>query len=216
VVGVEMAQAWRRLGSREVTIIEASDRLVAHTEPFVGKELHDAGGWLYAIGDVNGRALLTHMGNYQAGIAVDALLGLNTSDEADHFGVPSVIFTDPQVASVGLTENLAQDRGVDIDVLRCAIKDIAAAGIAGDSINGTCQLIVDRSTGVPVGATFTGPDIGEALHAATVAIVGRVPMSRLRHAVPSFPRFAEIWLELGDAYERGNRTRRANDSGATA
>jgi dihydrolipoamide dehydrogenase len=164
------------------------------------------GGWLYAIGDVNGRAPFTHMGKYQARIAVDALLGRIVSNEADHGAVPRVTFTDPQVASVGLTEAQAKDRGVSVRVVTVLLQDTAAAAVAGKDVTGTAQLVIDEARQVVVGATFTGPDIDGILHSATVAIVGEVPMDRLRHAVAAFPTLSEVWLELNLAYLSGQTT----------
>jgi dihydrolipoamide dehydrogenase len=278
-VGVEMAQAWRRLGSAEVTVVEAGERLLPREEPFAGEQVAQAfadegiaviagtkmvaarrdaddapvvatledgrtivadeilvavgrrpntadigletvglepgrpvavddtlcatgvaGAWLYAIGDVNGRALFTHMGKYHARIAVDALLGRAVTDEADHDVVPRVTFTDPQIASVGLSEAQARDQGLSVRVVRIPLEETAAAAVAGEDVTGTAQLVIDESRQVVVGATFTGPDIDGILHSATVAIVGEVSMDRLRHAVAAFPTLSEVWLELDLAY----------------
>ncbi|HEY3673499.1 MAG TPA: NAD(P)/FAD-dependent oxidoreductase [Acidimicrobiia bacterium] len=286
VVGVEMAQAWKRLGAREVTVIDKASRLVTKFEPFVSDELRAAfeaegiavvldasveraaregsrGGadgpvtltlgdgrtftadellvatgrrpntddlgldavglapgepidvddrlratgvvgddaWLYAIGDCNGRTLLTHMGKYQARIAADAILhGSTVTAWADHRAVPSVVFTDPQLAMVGLTEAKAREQGIDVKVVSHATGDIAGAAVRGKDITGTCQLVVDDARRVVVGATFTGPGVGEMLHAATIAVVGEVPLDTLWHAVPSFPTISEVWLRLLEAY----------------
>jgi dihydrolipoamide dehydrogenase len=169
------------------------------------------GGWLYAIGDVNGRALLTHMGKYHARVAVDALLGCPITDQADHGMVPRVTFTDPQVASVGLTVAQARDQGLSVHVVRSALQETAAAAISGENVTGTAQLVIDEARQVVVGATFVGPDIDGVLHSATVAIVGEVTMDRLRHAVAAFPTLSEVWLELGLAY----RAERASMDGYT-
>jgi dihydrolipoamide dehydrogenase len=158
------------------------------------------GAWLYAIGDVNGRAMFTHMGKYHARIAVDALMGLQVSDEADHLAISRVTFTDPQIASVGLTEAQAREQGIDARVARVALEHTAGAAIAGEGVTGSAQLVIDESRQVIVGATFTGPDIDGILHSATVAIVGEVPMERLRHAVAAFPTLSEVWLGLSLAY----------------
>jgi dihydrolipoamide dehydrogenase len=279
-VGVEMAQAWKRLGAREVTIVAKHDRLVPDLEPFAGDELRAAfeqegitvvlgaeatraaraaddapveltlgdgrtlvgdellvaagrrpntddlgleavglqpgdpvdvddqlratgvdGGWLYAIGDVNGRVLLTHMGKYQARVAADTILhGSSIEAWADHRAVPAVIFTDPQVASVGLTEATARERGIVVRVVNYGTGDVAGASVHGKGITGTSQLVVDEPRRVIVGATFTGPGIGELLHAATIAVAGEVPLDTLWHAVPSFPTISEVWLRLLEAY----------------
>lgn len=279
VVGVEMAQAWRRLGADDVTVIAASDRLLPKEEPFVGEELlaafeaegitvltkkrvmkaaRDAddapvtvtldddttltgdellvaagrrprtgdlgletvglepgkyvdvddqlratgvpGGWLFAIGDCNGRVLLTHMGKYQARIATDVIRGRDVEAWADHRAVPRVVFTDPQVASVGLTEQEARDAGIDVRTVSYGVGDVAAASAHGQRISGTAQIVVDETRRVIVGATFVGPDLGELLHSATVAVAGEVPLDTLWHAVPSFPTFSELWLRLLETY----------------
>jgi pyruvate/2-oxoglutarate dehydrogenase complex dihydrolipoamide dehydrogenase (E3) component len=272
VVGVELAQAWRVLGS-QVSLIEAADRLIAREEPFAselveqslrerGVDVHtgtkavavyssdgevevelETGGplrgeellvaigrrpntteigvesvglepgkpigvddtmrandWLYAIGDVNGRALLTHMGKYQARIAADVILGeggpcLDTT--ADGSRSPRVIFTDPQVAAVGSTLAAAQEAGVKVRAVDVSTQGNAGASFYGrDSAPGTTRLVVDEERGVVVGATFTGPEVAEFLHAATIAVVGEVPVTRLAHAVPTFPTRSEVWLYL--------------------
>ena len=153
--------------------------------------------WLYALGDVNGRALYTHMGKYQARIAADHLLGRPRAyaHGADGAGSPRVIFTHPQVAGVGHTTMSASDAGLDV-----VIADVQTSGNAGGSFfgrgaPGVTRLLADRHRGVLVGATFTGAEVAEMLHAATIAIVGEVPLERLGHAVPAFPTRSELWLE---------------------
>lgn len=275
VVGVEMAQAFRRLGADQVTIVEMGDRLLATEEPFAGDHLAEAfadagievltgatatrvdrdgrdgpvtlslddgrsltgdellvatgrqpstgdlgletvglepgeyvevddqlraigvdGGWLYAVGDVNGRALLTHHGKYQARILGDHLGGREVAATSDHDAVVRVVYTDPQVAAVGLTEADARDRGLDVEVLSFGIGDTAGGALLGKGTSGTAMLVVDRARNTIVGATFTGPGVGEMIHAATVAIVGRVTLDDLWHAVPAFPTMSEVWLRL--------------------
>ena len=157
--------------------------------------------WLYAIGDANGRVLLTHMGKYQARIAADAILNGSTVEAwADHRAVPSVVFTDPQLAMVGLTEAKAREQGIDVKVVSHGTGEVAGASVHGKGITGTCQLVVDDVRRVIVGATFTGPGVGELLHSATIAIVSEVPLDTLWHAVPSFPTVSEVWLRLLEAY----------------
>jgi dihydrolipoamide dehydrogenase len=163
------------------------------------------GDWLYAVGDVNGRALLTHMGKYQARIcgAVIAaraegrgLDGPRFRDLADPDRVPQVVFTDPQVASVGLTGARARERGIDVEILEYDLGSVAGASLLRDGYRGRAALVVDRSADTLVGATFVGPEVAELVHAATVAIVGEVPLSTLWHAVPSYPTMSEVWLRL--------------------
>ncbi len=154
------------------------------------------GEWLYAIGDCNGRALLTHMGKYQARIAADVILGKDAADVADHDMIPRVTFTDPQVCAVGLTEAQAREKGLNVQTVSTATGDVPGAYTGGNGIKGTSFLVIDEDRGVIVGATFTGPLLQELLHSATIAIVGEVPIERLRHAVPSFPTVSEVWLEM--------------------
>jgi pyruvate/2-oxoglutarate dehydrogenase complex dihydrolipoamide dehydrogenase (E3) component len=278
-VGVELAQAFRRLGAEEVTVIEGAERLLAREEPFAGEEVSAAfqaegiavltgvrmtaarrqgsdgpvvatleggrelvgdellvavgrrpatagigldtvgldpgrpvpvdqrlravgvdGGWLYAIGDCNGRAPFTHMGKYHGRVAADVILGRDAADLAGEELVPRVVFTDPQVCAVGLTEAQARDKGLDVTVVRYAVGDVPGAYVLGNGVGGTSQLVVDDARRVLVGATFTGPGLQELLHAATVAIVAEVPVDRLWHAVPSFPTVSEVWLHLLEAY----------------
>lgn len=278
-IGAEMAQAIRRLGADEVTIVEAAPRLLANEEPFAGDELgaalaaegidlvlgrpadgvHRPGpggpvtvtladgwareadellvaagrrpatadlglnvvglepgkaievddrlratgvpeGWLYAVGDANGRALLTHMGKYQARVAADVILGRDTPGAfADHHAVPRVVFTDPQVAAVGRTEAAARADGIDVRTVRHPTGGVAGAAVQGRPQPGTSQLVLDDARGVVVGATFVGHEVQELLHAATIAIVGEVPLDRLVHAVPAFPTVSEVWLRLLEA-----------------
>jgi dihydrolipoamide dehydrogenase len=278
-VGVEMAQAFRRLGCDEVTVVEAGERLLGREEPFAGDELTSAfeaegisvitgvaltaaeregadgpvtatladgrrieadeilvavgrrpstgslgletvglepgrfvevddqlravdvpGRWLYAIGDCNGRALLTHMGKYQGRIVGEVIAGREVRDVADQDMVPRVTFTDPQVCAVGLTEAQARERGLEVRTVEHGTGDVAGGYTLGNGIKGTSKLVIDAARQVIVGATFTGPGVQELLHSATVAIVGEVPLTRLWHAVPSFPTVSEVWLRLLEAY----------------
>jgi pyruvate/2-oxoglutarate dehydrogenase complex dihydrolipoamide dehydrogenase (E3) component len=277
-VGLEMAQAFRRLGADEVTVIEAATRLLAREEPFASDEVRAAleadgiaihidadvtgvrragdgpvtvalsdgpdlagdellvaagrrpvtddlgldtvglqpgrfievddqlrargvaGSWLYAVGDCTGRALLTHMGKYQARIAGDVILGRNAAAIADHGIVPRVTFTDPQVCAVGLTEAQAREAGLNVRTVRSATGGVAGAAVLGDGFAGSSQLVIDEARRVVIGATFVGPAVQELLHSATVAIAGEVPLDRLWHAVPSFPTVSEVWLRLLESY----------------
>lgn len=158
------------------------------------------GGWLYAVGDVNGRALLTHQGKYQARIAGDHILGKDISAWADNSAVPRVVFTDPQVAAVGLTEQQAREKGLHVRGIELPFASTAAAAIMGRDIPGRVKLLIDESSRTVVGATFVGPQAGELIHAATIAIVGGVTIDRLWHAVPAFPTLSELWLRFLEEY----------------
>jgi pyruvate/2-oxoglutarate dehydrogenase complex dihydrolipoamide dehydrogenase (E3) component len=276
VVGVEMAQAWRTLGS-EVVLIEIEQRVLAVEEPFASDQVADGlrelgvevrtgakasavrasdgeveveldgggtvageellvatgrtpntggigldsvsaepgeggflevddqlrvGGseWLYAIGDVNGRALLTHVGKYQARIAADHILGADVAATTDHDAVPRVVFTEPQVAAVGRTLAGALDDGIEARAVDVETSATAGASFVGRNAPGTSRLVVDERRRVLVGATFVGPETAELVHAATIAVVGQIPVDRLWHAVPSFPTRSEVWLKLLEEY----------------
>ena len=156
--------------------------------------------WLYAIGDVNGRALLTHMGKYQARLAGDHILGKDVAATADHTEIPRVVFTEPQVASIGLTLAAAKEAGINARAVDVETSGTAGASFVGRNAPGTTRIVVDEDRRVLVGATFVGAETADFLHAATVAVVGEVPMDRLWHAVPAFPTRSEVWLYLMEAY----------------
>lgn len=175
------------------------------------------GGWLHAVGDVTGAVLLTHMGKYQGRACADAILASGddaggsggasiepapwspTVATAVHGAVPQVIYTRPEVAAVGRTEAEAREAGLHVRAVRIPI-EVSGASLHADDYEGTAQIVVDEDRRVIVGATFVGPDVGEMLHAATIAVVGEVPLDRLWHAVPAFPSVSEVWLRLMEAY----------------
>ncbi|MFE4829417.1 dihydrolipoyl dehydrogenase family protein [Streptomyces sp. NPDC056672] len=289
VVGVEMATAWRALGS-EVTVLVRGDGVLPRMEPFAGELVVDAlteagakirtgvsvaaverdggtgpvtvvlaGGerieadevlfatgraprtddigmesvglepgswltvddsclvegsdWLYAVGDVNRRALLTHQGKYQARIA-GAAIAARAQDSAvpdaapwgpyaataDHGAVPQVVFTDPEIGAVGLTLAEAERAGHRVRAVDYEIGNVAGASLYVNGYRGRARMIVDLDREILRGVTFAGPGVGELLHSATVAVVGEVPISRLWHAVPSYPTISEVWLRLLETY----------------
>lgn len=283
VVGVEMAQAWARLGS-EVHLIATGPRPLPNFPDFVGEAVADGlradgvrlhteasaervstvesgvrvelaggehldadellvatgrrpatddvgldvaglspgkpievddtglasgvdGGWLYAAGDVTGRAPLTHQGKYAARVIGDVLTAKARGNRidtapwsrytatADHHAVPQVVFTDPEVASVGLREPRSDDhRVLDLDIA------VAGSALTAENYTGRARIVVDTRREVLLGVTFVGQDVAEMLHAATIAVVGEVPLHRLWHAVPVFPTISEVWLRLLEAY----------------
>ena len=156
--------------------------------------------WLYAVGDVNGRALLTHMGKYQARIAADVILGKDVSATAEARGSPRVTFTDPQVASVGMTLAAAREAGIDARAVSVQTSGTAGESFYGRNTPGTTRLVVDEARRVIVGATFVGAETADFVHAATIAVIGEVPLDELWHAVPSYPTRSEVWLKLMEAY----------------
>ncbi|AUN41175.1 dihydrolipoyl dehydrogenase family protein [Tsukamurella tyrosinosolvens] len=168
--------------------------------------------WLYAAGDVNHRALLTHQGKYQARAAGDAIAararGATVDDAAwgahvataDHTAVPQVIFTEPEVAAIGVTEAQARAAGTDVAVVDYDLGWVAGASLYADGYAGRARMVVDEGRGVVIGMTLVGPAVAELLHAATIAVVGEVPIDRLWHAVPAYPTISEVWLRLLEAY----------------
>jgi pyruvate/2-oxoglutarate dehydrogenase complex dihydrolipoamide dehydrogenase (E3) component len=156
--------------------------------------------WLYVIGDANGRALLTHMGKYQGRIAADCILGRDVPLRSDGALSPRVTFTDPQVAAVGHTLASAQEAGIDARAVDVPTGANAGGSFVGPGAPGTARIVVDEDRRIIVGATFTGPEIAEALHAATIAVIGEVSLDDLWHAVPCFPTRSELWLKLLEEY----------------
>ena len=170
--------------------------------------------WLYAVGDVNGRVLLTHQGKYQARAAGDVIAARAKDEDvdgavwgrhvatADHAAVPQVVFGEPEVASVGLTAQAAKDAGYETRVVDYDLGGVAGASLREDGYSGQARMVVDTDRDVILGVTFVGPDVADLLQAATVAIVGEVPIKRLWHAVPAYPTVSEIWLRMLETYGR--------------
>ncbi|MFM9495237.1 dihydrolipoyl dehydrogenase family protein [Streptomyces galilaeus] len=169
--------------------------------------------WLYAVGDVNQRALLTHQGKYQARIAGAAIAARasGTTDldagpwgahaaTADHAAVPQVVFTDPEAAAVGLSLAEAEQAGHRVRAVDVDLSSVAGAGLYGEGYKGRARMVVDLEEEILRGVTFVGPGVGELIHSATVAVVGQVPIARLWHAVPSYPTISEVWLRLLEAF----------------
>ncbi|MGR0320157.1 dihydrolipoyl dehydrogenase family protein [Agromyces sp. ZXT2-3] len=188
--------------------IEVDDTLVATA---AGAASGADAPWLYAVGDVTGRASFTHQGKYQARAAGDVIaaralgrrvdggrFGVHAAT-ADAVAVPSVVFSDPEIASVGLTTRQAADRGLGVRTPEVAFSSVTGAGIVAEGYEGRARLVIDDARDVVVGATFVGQDVAELIHQATIAIVGEVPIRRLWHAVPAFPTMSEVWLRLLEA-----------------
>ncbi|QHC69871.1 NAD(P)/FAD-dependent oxidoreductase [Rathayibacter sp. VKM Ac-2801] len=207
----------RDVGLEAVGLEPGSSLTVDDTMLVLGDDGAPLGGgrpWLYGVGDVNHRALLTHQGKYQARAAGDVIVARATGAEvrdapwgahvatADHEAVPQVVFTDPEVASVGLTAAAAEKAGYRTRVVDYEIGSVAGAALAADGYTGTARMVVDEDRKVVLGVTFVGKEVGELIHSATIAVVGEVPLSRLWHAVPSYPTISEVWLRLLETYGR--------------
>jgi dihydrolipoamide dehydrogenase len=171
------------------------------------------GEWLYALGDANHRALLTHQGKYQARIA-GAVIGARAHGRtvdtepwgshvatADQLAVPQAFFTDPEAGAVGLTTAQAEQRGHRVKTVDVEIGvSVQGANFYADGYTGRARMVVDADHGYVLGVSLVGPGVAEMLHAATIAVAGRVPVDRLWHAVPCFPTISEVWLRLLEAY----------------
>ena len=168
--------------------------------------------WLYAVGDCSGRAMLTHQGKYQARITGDAIVARIRGEldgrpapwsrharTADDLAVPRVVFTDPEAAMVGLSEEEAWEHGIRVRAVDLPIS-VAGAWQHAEDYEGWARFLVDEGRRTIVGACFAGPDVSELLQAATIAIVGEVTLERLWHAIPSFPTVSEVWLRFLEAY----------------
>ncbi len=169
-------------------------------------------GWLYAVGDVAGKVLLTHQGKYEARMTGDAIaarakgkLGEDVAAwspyaaTADEVAVPQVVYTDPEIVMVGKSESQAKEAGLNVRAVAIEMS-VGGTSLHADGYEGWAQIVVDEDRGVLVGVTFAGQDVSEMLHAATIAIVGEVPLARLWHAVPAYPTMNEVWLRLLEAY----------------
>jgi dihydrolipoamide dehydrogenase len=141
------------------------------------------------------------MGKYQAWVVAENALGNEIEAIAEAIGSPRVTFTDPQVAAVGRTLEQAEEAGIDARAVDVPTDGTAGASFYGKETGGTARIVVDEGRGTIVGATFTGFETADFLHAATVAIVGEVPLTQLRHAVAPYPTRSEIWLKLLEAWE---------------
>ncbi|WP_422747012.1 dihydrolipoyl dehydrogenase family protein [Mycobacterium sp. WMMD1722] len=163
------------------------------------------GDWLYAIGDTTGRALLSHVSQYHAGIVArvvecrargKALRGAQFVAR-DRGHIPQVVFTDPQVVQVGYTEAEAVSAGLR-PVTRSArySDEIAELAILRDGFDAEAKLVIDAAGDTLLGVTLVGPDVGDLVHAATTAIVGKVPLSVLQHVIAPHPSLSQMWNPL--------------------
>jgi len=164
--------------------------------------------WLIAVGDVNGTALLTGEAKRQAREAAAVIAGERPSGASGGSPPPRVVFSDPQVAAVGHTLASAREQGLDAHAYDAPSAGSAGASFHGRETAGTSRIVVDEARGLLVGATFVGFEVAEWLHAATIAIVGAVPVERLWDAVPAFPTRSEVWLALLGARAEQRRAQR--------
>ncbi len=216
VVAVGRTAATRELGLKSVGVDVSSSHGYAEVDEHLTVKGVD-GDWLYAVGDVNGLVLLTHMGKYQARLAGEVIAARAAgaslaggdfniqTDVSSLTAVPQVMFTDPEVGSAGLTEQAARDRGIDVETVEYDLAWVSGSTLLRDDYVGRANLVVDKASDTVVGATFVGTGIAELVHSATTAIVGKVPVSALWHVVPSYPTVSEIWLRLLETLQMQRR-----------
>jgi pyruvate/2-oxoglutarate dehydrogenase complex dihydrolipoamide dehydrogenase (E3) component len=162
----------------------------------VDQHLRTSADNVWAIGDVTGIALFTHVGKYQARVAAAHILGGEA--RADYRALPRVTFCDPQVAGAGLTEQQATERGIEIATGTVPIGGVARTSTYTrdyDKLPGFLTLIADKRRGVLVGAYAVGPEAGEWLQQATLAIRAEVDLRVLRDTIQPFPTFSEIFVD---------------------
>ncbi len=147
---------------------------------------------VWVVGDITGKGLFTHVGIYQAGIAVADILATEPEGErpvADYTTVPRVTFTDPEVGSVGLSEAAAHEVGVDVATVVVEVPGTARGWLHSSGNEGIIKLVVDREHRVIVGATSAGPHGGEVLGLLTLAVHEATPVDRLRSMIYAYPTF---------------------------
>ncbi|MBV7697377.1 NAD(P)/FAD-dependent oxidoreductase [Streptomyces sp. TRM70350] len=143
---------------------------------------------LWGVGDVTGLGLFTHVAMYQAEVAARAVLG-EPGPDADYRALPRVTFTDPEVASVGLSEARAREQGLRVRTGTSRVPSSARGWIHKAGNEGLIKLVEDAERGVLLGATSAGPMGGEVLYGLAVAVQAEVPVDRLRHMMYAYPTF---------------------------
>lgn len=171
-----------------------------------------ADGWLYALGDTTGRARLSHISTYHGRVVADIIAaraaGRELSEDEliarDAGSLAQVIFTEPQVAWAGRTESQARAEGFVVRTRTARYPGtLSFLSLFRDGFQGWAKLVINAETNTLLGATFVGPEFSELIQAATLAIVAKVPVSLLRHAVAPHPTVNQVWdLLVAQEYER--------------
>jgi dihydrolipoamide dehydrogenase len=188
------------------------------------------GDWLYALGDTTGRARLSHISTYHGHLVADIIaaraagreLSENELAARDAGSLAQVIFTEPQVVRAGRTESQARAEGFVVRTRTARYPGtLSFLALFRDGFQGWAKLVINAETNTLLGATFVGPDFSELVQAATLAIVAKVPVSLLRHAVAPHPTVSQVWdlllaqeSELGPLLKNGGqkvqKSRQAN------
>jgi pyruvate/2-oxoglutarate dehydrogenase complex dihydrolipoamide dehydrogenase (E3) component len=144
---------------------------------------------VWAVGDVTGKGAFTHMAVYQGRIAAADIMG-QEHRPADYSAVPRVTFTDPEVASVGLSEEQAREKGLQVKIGIATTSSSARGWIHGPGAeHGVTKLIGDGRKGVLVGASTMGPSAGEVLGLLVLAVKEQIPVDALRDLIYPYPTF---------------------------
>jgi pyruvate/2-oxoglutarate dehydrogenase complex dihydrolipoamide dehydrogenase (E3) component len=152
-----------------------------------------AGEGIWAIGDCTGGLMFTHNGKYQGRIAVSNILGRPA--KADYRAIPRVVFTSPEIAAVGLTEDAAREQGLDVSTAVIDLpSSISRPYTYEQDPRGTLGIVIDRARNVLVGAWALAPLAGEWIHQAVLAIRAEVPLDVLQDTVAQFPSYSEGYL----------------------
>jgi dihydrolipoamide dehydrogenase len=160
------------------------------------------GDWFYALGDTTGRARLSHISTYHGRVVADIIaaraagreLSENELAARDEGSLAQVIFTEPQVVRAGRTESQARAEGFVVRTRTARYPGtLSFLALFRDGFQGWAKLVINAETNTLLGATFVGPEFSELVHAATLAIVAKVPVSLLRHAVAPHPTVNQVW-----------------------
>ena len=172
-------EAWRRVG------LEQTQRGWLKVDPTT----LEARPGIFGAGDVTGLGGFTHLAYYHGQVIAQRLRGIDA--RADHTAVPRVTFTDPEIASVGLSEAAARAQGIDV-VVATADPAESARGYIHDFHRGALKLVADRERGVLIGATLVTPRAGEIVGELVLAIKLGTPLKTLADVIHPFPAFNRV------------------------
>lgn len=146
---------------------------------------------IYAIGDVIGGAMLAHVASEEGRVAVERMAGMDT--QVAYHAIPAVVFTSPEVATVGLSEEAAKELGLDYRVGKCQFGANSKAVAMGET-EGLVKVLTD-ATGVIIGAHIMGPHAADLLAAASLAVKERLTAAQVASTIHAHPTLSEAWLE---------------------
>jgi dihydrolipoamide dehydrogenase len=150
---------------------------------------------IYAAGDCTGKTMLAHFAAYQGIVAAENMAHPDKPRKADNANIPNCVFTDPEIASVGISEDAAKDKGIDINIHKFDFLGLGMARIA-DETEGFLKIVSDKNTGVILGASIIGPRATELIATLTLAASNRLKISQLKDTIFSHPTFSEA---IGEA-----------------